>query len=104
MDAISTVDDVRQLQSQIRQVDLSPIHQPYIELIHRLRHAGISVSDRRAVKLQRLLAASAVLCQREQARPSDLWVLRYIWDTVEQQSVLAAIVQDALDAGGEQSS
>ena len=27
---------------------------------------------------------------------SDLWVFRYIWDTVEQQEVLAAIVGDAV--------
>ena len=29
---------------------------------------------------------------------SDLWVFRYIWDTVEQQEVLAAIVGDAVNA------
>jgi MoxR-like ATPase len=61
-----------------------------------LRYAGISVSDRRAVKLQRLMAASALLCGRLEVCPTDLWVLRYIWDTEEQQEVLASIVQDAV--------
>ena len=54
------------------------------------------MSDRRAVKLQRLVAASALLCGRQHAITSDLWVYRYVWDTVEQQEVLAAIVQDVL--------
>ena len=73
----------------------------YVELVHRLRHAGIPISDRRAVKLQRLLAASALLCGRLTVNATDLWVLRYIWDTEEQQEVLASIVQDAIDRSGD---
>ena len=42
----------------------------YVELVHRLRHAGIPVSDRRAVKLQRLMAASAI-AQRANAGEHD---------------------------------
>lgn len=99
-----TVDDVRVLQSMIRDVDLSGIQSCYVELIHRLRHAGISVSDRRAVRLQKVVAASAVLCGRLNAVASDLWVLRYIWDSEEEQTVLESIVQDAIDAAGESTS
>ncbi len=94
--AALTTDDIRQLQSLISRADLSVVRPRYLALIHRLRHAGIGISDRRAVKLQRLLAASALLCRRLQARTSDLWVLRYIWDREEQQDVLASIVQDAI--------
>src|SRR6185436_9310412 len=68
-----------------------------VQLVQRLRRAGIPVSDRRAVKLQRLTAASALLCGRAAANRSDLWVLRYIWDTEEQQEVVAAVVQEAVD-------
>ena len=99
--AIVSVDDVRVLQTLIREVDSTGIQSRYVELIHRLRHAGISVSDRRAVKLQRVIAASAVLCGRFRAIASDLWVLRYIWDSEEQQTVLASIVQDAIAAAEE---
>jgi MoxR-like ATPase len=94
--AAVTTDDVRALQGLLRRVDLSGVRADYVELVRRLRHAGIPVSDRRAVKLQRLLAASALLCGRLVVNRSDLWVLRYIWDTEEQQSVLKSIVQDAL--------
>ncbi len=43
----------------------------FAELIHRIRHAGIPVSDRRAVKLQRVIAASALLSGRDRTdKPS----------------------------------
>lgn len=94
--ATVTTEDVRRLQDLLRAVDLSVVRGPYVELVRRLRHAGIPVSDRRAVKLQRLMAASALLCGRLQVNTTDLWVLRYIWDTEEQQDVLKSIVQDAV--------
>lgn len=102
-DGAISVDDVRALQSLIRDVNLNGIQSCYVELIHRLRHAGIGVSDRRAVRLQRVIAASAVLCGRLNAVASDLWVLRYIWDSEEQQTVLESIVQDAITTVGESS-
>lgn len=95
------VDEIHRLQRLISQVDLSAVRGPYVDLIHRLRHAGIAVSDRRAVKLQRLIAASAILCGRLNALLTDMWVLRYIWDTEEQQSVLESLVQNVLDDSGQ---
>lgn len=94
-----TVGEIAELQLLLRQVDLSSVRGPLGELVQRLRHAGISVSDRRAVKLQRAVGASALLCGRIQAQVSDLWVLRYIWDTEEQMEVLHSLVQDALARG-----
>jgi len=91
-----TVDEVQELSGFLSRVDLTSIRDAYVELIHRLRHAGIAVSDRRAVKLQRVIAASALLCGRLQVNLTDLWVLRHIWDTEEQQEVIAGIVDHAL--------
>lgn len=89
-------DDLRVAQSALPDVELAAVRQPFSELIHRIRHAGIPVSDRRAVKLQRVIAASALLCGRNAARLSDLWVLRHIWDTEEQQEILATLVDHAI--------
>jgi len=90
------IEDVRRLHRTLHTVDLSDVRPIVIDLVERLRHAGIAISDRRAVKLQRLIAASALLSGRDRARASDVWVFRYIWDTVEQQEVLASVVQEAL--------
>jgi MoxR-like ATPase len=89
-------DDVRRAQGVLAEVELGNVRQPFSELVHRIRHAGIPVSDRRAVKLQRVIAASALLSGRMEARLSDLWVVRHIWDTEEQQEVLASLVEQAL--------
>jgi MoxR-like ATPase len=85
-------DDIEALQRLLPLVDLGAVRGQYAELIQRIRHTGLALSDRRAVKLQRLIAASALLCARMQARLSDLWVLKHIWDTEEQCEVLDSLV------------
>lgn len=92
------VDDVRRLHGALARVALSGVRGQIADLVVRLRHAGLAVSDRRAVKLQRLVAASALLCGRHEAAISDLWVFHHVWDTIEQQEVLAGIVQNVLES------
>lgn len=87
---------IRLIQEAASRVVLLPVLKDYVELVHRIRHAGIAFSDRRAVKVQRLIAASALLCGRTEARLSDLWVLRYLWDRDEQIEVLRALVQETV--------
>lgn len=85
-------EDIESLQRLLPLVDLTGVRPAYAELIQRIRHAGLAVSDRRAVRLQRLIAASALLCARLEARLSDLWILKHIWDTEEQREVLQSLV------------
>jgi MoxR-like ATPase len=94
-------DDIRAIQKLTSTVELQTVRPAYIDLIQKLRNAGVQVSDRRAVKLQRLVAASALLCKRENAIQSDFWVLRYIWDTEEQVEVIASIVNSVVEADEE---
>lgn len=89
--------EIIELQQLSRQVDLSPIRRQYVDLVHNLRNTGIKVSDRRAVKVQNLLAASALICGRQEAILSDLWVLKYIWDTEEQIEILAGIIDSIIE-------
>jgi MoxR-like ATPase len=89
-------EEVEALQLLLPLVELAPVRIAYAELIQRIRHTGIAISDRRAVKLQRLVAASALLCSRMTAKISDLWILKHIWDTEEQREVLASLVTHAL--------
>lgn len=86
------IEDICELQNQSKAVDLSQVHGKYVELIHSLRHSGIQISDRRAVKIQNLIAASAVICKRKIADVSDLWVLKYVWNTEEQIEILEGII------------
>ena len=93
-----SVQEMVEIQSLIDHVDLTDVLDVFVETIQRLRLAGISVSDRRAVKLQRMIGASAILCGRLKVDPSDMWVLRYIWDSVEQQPILESLVTKAIKA------
>lgn len=93
-----SVEEIRELQQHVGRIDVTRVRPAYVELIQRLRHAGLAVSDRRAVKFQRLMAASALLCGREAVEPSDMWILRNTWETEEQQEVLAALVRSALES------
>lgn len=92
-----TPEEIIDLQQLSKQVDLSPIRKQYVDLVHNLRNTGIKVSDRRAVKIQNLLAASALMCGRNEAILSDLWVLKYIWDTEEQIEILAGIIDTIIE-------
>lgn len=88
---------IKELQILCRKVDLTPIRNQYVAVIHSLRSTGVKVSDRRAVKLQNLIAASALICGRNEAILSDLWVLKYIWDTEEQIEILQGIINQIIE-------
>ncbi|TRW27319.1 AAA family ATPase [Flavobacterium zepuense] len=92
-----SAEEVKALQAASRRVSLNNIRLQYVDVVHSLRNTGIKVSDRRAVKLQNLIAASALMCGREEAILSDLWVLKYIWDTEEQIEVLEGIINAVIE-------
>jgi len=64
----------------------------YKALIVQIRGEGISISDRRAVKLLKLCAASAMLDGRAQADEGDLFVVAHSWNSPEQSEILDGIV------------
>ena len=89
--------DLRALGARVGKVDLSGVMEGYAEAVLKVRDLGIALSDRRAVKVLKLVAASALLCGREAANPTDLWVLRYVWDREGQIAPLAALVAGLLE-------
>ena len=70
----------------------------YKGLIFQVRAEGISLSDRRAVKILKLVAASAYLDGRAAADAGDLFILKHVWNTEDQSSILEALVNPVLDA------
>jgi len=69
----------------------------YKGLVFQIRSEGISLSDRRAVKLLKLFAASAALDGRPKPDARDFFVLRHIWNGVEQAELLDGIVAPVLE-------
>ena len=87
---------LRALQQACRRIAVAEVYEPYLRLVGDLRRVGVQLSDRRAVKAQNLLAASALLSGRDAANASDLWVLRYVWDAEEQIAPVRAAVDAAV--------
>ena len=92
-----TATDLRALSRSIYKVDLSGVMERYAEVVFKVRDLGVALSDRRAVKVLKLVAASALLCDRLRANPTDLWVFRYVWDREEQITPLTALIAGVLE-------
>ena len=70
----------------------------YKGLVFQIRAEGITLSDRRVVKLLKLFAASAFLDGRAQPDASDFFVLKHIWNNEDQSAILETIVTPVLEA------
>jgi MoxR-like ATPase len=70
----------------------------YKGLVFQIRAEGVSVSDRRVVKLLKLFAASALLDGRERADQGDLFVLKHIWNSEDQAPIVAGLVEPVVEA------
>jgi MoxR-like ATPase len=82
------------LQQAVAQVDLSAVLSPYVQILQALRAEGVTFSDRRAVKAQKVFAASALLDGRGQAEMSDLRRLVSLWADLRDEPSLRRIVAD----------
>jgi MoxR-like ATPase len=70
----------------------------YKGLVFQIRAEGVTLSDRRVVKILKLFAASAFLDGRAQPDASDFFVLKHIWNNQDQSAILEAIVTPVLEA------
>jgi MoxR-like ATPase len=69
----------------------------YKGLIFQLRSEGVTVSDRRVVKLLKLFAASALIDGRPAAHDGDFFVLRHVWNSTDQIPLIEDIVGPVLE-------
>ncbi len=80
--------------------DLSAVQPTIAVALRRLRAAGIVLSDRRAVRSQRLVAAAAAVAARRHATAEDLWVLPAVIPTADQQATAREVLSDLLGEAG----
>jgi MoxR-like ATPase len=69
----------------------------YKGLVFQIRSEGISLSDRRVVKLLKLFAASAIVDGRDQPNDGDFFILKHIWNNLDQTEILEEIVAPVVD-------
>ncbi|MEO8878320.1 MAG: AAA family ATPase, partial [Polyangiaceae bacterium] len=70
----------------------------YKGLVFQIRAEGVTLSDRRAVKMLKLFAASALLDGRSNPDASDFFILKHVWNNEDQAAILEAIVTPVLEA------
>jgi MoxR-like ATPase len=70
----------------------------YKGLVFQIRAEGVSMSDRRAIKLIKLFVASAMLDGRRAPDNGDFFILRHIWNNLDQSEILDGIVGPVLEA------
>src|SRR5271165_1903456 len=64
--------DLRTLSQRVYEINLRGVGDRFAGVVSKVRDLGVALSDRRAVKILKLVAASAVLCGRKAAEVSDL--------------------------------
>jgi len=69
----------------------------YKGLVFQIRSEGVTLSDRRVVKLLKLFAASALVDGRPTVDDGDFFVLRHVWNSVDQIALVDDIVGPVLE-------
>jgi MoxR-like ATPase len=92
----ASLGDIDALSAAARGADLSGVRPALAHLIRLLRGAGVALSDRRAVKVQRLVAAAAALAGRERPTEADLWPLVFAVPEAEGQTLARQVLSRAI--------
>lgn len=96
--AAASLDAVDRLAELAKQADLSAVRPQLAHAVRKLRSAGLSLTDRRVVKAQRLIAAAAVLGGRASPTAADLWPLVYVVPTRDGQRVARETLRPLLES------
>lgn len=91
---LTTTSALHALHRSLLQVKLDPIADAYREVVRRIRAEGIELSDRRVVKLLKLVAAAALRRKSLEANRGDFWVLKHVWREPNQIPHLEKILDD----------
>ncbi len=88
---------MRALLPAVMQAEAS-VKSTYKGLIFQLRSEGVSLSDRRAIKLFKVCGASALLAGRPQVTEADFAILEHAWNNLDQREIVAEAIRPVLEA------
>ncbi len=91
--------DLRALQKRFAQkmVFSEDFLSKYKSLVFQIRSEGVTLSDRRVVRLLKLFAASALCDGRTTPHDGDFFILRHIWNNLDQAELLDELVGPVVD-------
>jgi len=89
---VMSITDLRALHERVLNVDLEPVKGKLVKLFAVFESRGVKVTDRRKGKSLKLIAANAVLDDRDYANERDLIVLKYViprdWDELDKVNMI----------------
>lgn len=95
---VASMTDLDLLSQSARAADISSVQPQLAHAIRLLRKNSINLTDRRAVKVQRLISAAAMLAGRETPRDADLWPLIYAVPSQDGQRLAREVLREVLAA------
>jgi MoxR-like ATPase len=94
----SMIADIDTLNATALNSDLSGVRSAIAHGVRLLRSAGIELTDRRTVRMQRLIAAASVLAAREIPTEGDLWPMIFALPSEQSQHLGREVLRDFLTA------
>lgn len=88
------------LSDVLGEVDINPVRGGLADLVGELLAQGVTLSDRRIVRAQKLVAAAALLREDGTARPQDLWPLAHFWTEHSDAGPVRDAVHERVAADG----
>lgn len=95
---LASLSDLDFLSTACQQVELGTLRPTLAQALRTLRQAGVTLSDRRAVRAQRLIAAAATLAGRTEATVADLWPLIYAVPGRDEQTLAREALRPLLQS------
>ncbi len=92
----SAMEHLDRLSAAALAMDLGGVRPPVAHAVRLLRAAGIDLTDRRIVRIQRLIAAAAALAGRPRPTEADLWPIVLALPTAEAQRLGRDVLRDLL--------
>ena len=98
----ATLEHVDFLAAAAKAADTRAVRESLAHAVRLLRRGGVELSDRRIVKVQRLVAAAGVLAGRESPTTADLWPILFAVPTQDGQRMARDLLRDVLEASQSQ--
>jgi MoxR-like ATPase len=93
---LASIADIDTLSRAARSVDLSHIRSALAQAIRIVRSVGVELTDRRAARVQRLVAAAAAIQGKNRADERDIWPIVYAIPTEAGQQLARNALRDLL--------
>lgn len=92
--------DLIELSHSVHGVDIEPVRGLLADLVGELLAQGVTLSDRRIVRAQKLIAAATLLREDSVAGSRDLWPLAHLWTVQSDAALVRDTVNERVTADG----